>query len=92
MLEKVKAGELEHTLEYPIAGYRIDDFVFLSMPGEPFVGIQLGHKEHSRAKHTMFAGYANGILAYIAGCADHPPGWYVRLVSRPLLQHPDGAD
>ena len=65
VLEKVKAGDLEHTLEYPIAGYRIDDFVLLSMPGEPFVEIQLGTKERSKAKHTMFAGYANGIMGYI---------------------------
>ena len=65
VLEKVRAGELEHTLEYPIAGYRIDDFVLLSMPGEPFVEIQLGAKARSKAKHTMFAGYANGIMGYI---------------------------
>ena len=65
VLEKVKAGELEHTLEYPIAGYRIDDIVLLSMPGEPFVEIQLGAKARSRARHTLFAGYANGVMAYI---------------------------
>ena len=65
VLEKVEAGDLAHTLEYPIAGYRIDDFVLLSMPGEPFVEIQLGVKERSRAKNTMFADYANGVLAYV---------------------------
>jgi len=65
ILAKVKAGELENTLEYAIAGYRIDDFVLLSMPGEPFVEIQLGAKERSKARHTMFAGYANGIVGYI---------------------------
>ncbi|MCH2130139.1 MAG: neutral/alkaline non-lysosomal ceramidase N-terminal domain-containing protein [Pirellulaceae bacterium] len=65
VLEKVKAGELEQTLEYPLVGFRIDDFVLLGMPGEPFVEIQLGAKQRSNARHTMFAGYANGILAYI---------------------------
>lgn len=65
VLDKIKAGELEHTIEYQIAGYRIDDFVLLSMPGEPFVEIQIGAKERSKAKHTMFAGYANGIVGYI---------------------------
>jgi neutral ceramidase len=65
VLEKVKAGEVQHTLEYPLVGFRIDDFVLLGMPGEPFVEIQIGAKQRSQAKHTMFAGYANGILAYI---------------------------
>ena len=35
------------------------------MPGEPFVEIQIGVKQLSKSKHTMFAGYANGILGYI---------------------------
>lgn len=65
VLEKVKSGELEHTLEYPITGYRIDDFVLLSMPGEPFVEIQIGVKARSKSTHTMFAGYANGVVGYI---------------------------
>ena len=65
VVDKIKAGDLEHMLEYPIAGYRIDDFVLLSMPGEPFVEIQLGAKARSKAEHTMFAGYANGVVAYI---------------------------
>ena len=65
VVDKIKAGELENTLEYPITGYRIDDFVLLSMPGEPFVEIQLGAKARSKARHTMFAGYANGLIAYI---------------------------
>ena len=56
---------MEQTLEYPLVGFRIDDFVLLGMPGEPFVEIQLGAKQRSNARHTMFAGYANGILAYI---------------------------
>jgi hypothetical protein len=65
VLDMIKKGDTEHTLEYPIAGYRIDDFVLLSMPGEPFVEIQIGIKQLSKSKHTMFAGYANGILGYI---------------------------
>lgn len=65
VLEKVRAGDLEPSLEYPLVGFRIDDFVLLGMPGEPFVEIQLGVKQCSTAKHTMFAGYANGVLAYI---------------------------
>ena len=34
------------------------------MPGEPFVEIGLGTKERSRAAHTLFAGYCNGVVTY----------------------------
>ena len=65
VLAKVTTGDLQQTLEYPLVGFRIDNFVLLGMPGEPFVEIQLGAKQRSKASHTMFAGYANGALAYI---------------------------
>jgi hypothetical protein len=55
----------QETISYPLIGYRIDDFVLLGMPGEPFVEIQIGAKQRSKAKHTMFAGYVNGVLGYI---------------------------
>ena len=65
VLEKVKSGMTQETISYPLIGYRIDDFVLLGMPGEPFVEIQIGAKQRSKAKHTMFAGYVNGVLGYI---------------------------
>jgi hypothetical protein len=63
--EKAQAGPAEHYLDYPLTGVRLDDFALLAMPGEPFVEIGLGAKQRSRAAHTMFAGYANGVLAYL---------------------------
>jgi hypothetical protein len=65
VLARVKAGQAEHWLEYPLVGLRIDDFALVGMPGEPFVEIGLGVKERSKARHTMFAGYANGVQAYL---------------------------
>ena len=64
VLEKVEAGITEENLTFEIQGIRLDDFVLLTMPGEPFVEIGLEAKENSRAKVTMFAGYCNGIVAY----------------------------
>lgn len=62
--EKVRAGLTQQSLSFEIVGYRLDDFVLVSMPGEPFVEIGLGVKRRSKAQHTMFAGYSNGVLAY----------------------------
>ena len=64
VVDKVKGGVKRETLSFDIVGYRLDDFVLVAMPGEPFVEIALGVKEHSKARHTMFAGYSNGTQAY----------------------------
>jgi hypothetical protein len=64
VVEKVKAGVTQETLSFVIVGVRLDDCVLVAMPGEPFVEIGLGVKKRSKAKHTMFAGYCNGVLAY----------------------------
>ena len=64
VVDKVKAGVKQDALTFDIVGYRLDDFVLVGMPGEPFVEIGLGTKERSKADHTMFAGYCNGTMAY----------------------------
>ena len=64
VVEKIKVGITQENLSFEIVGYRLDDFVLVGMPGEPFVEIGLGVKARSKAKHTMFAGYCNGVLAY----------------------------
>ena len=52
-------------LIFDVVGYRLDDFVLLALPGEPFVEIALGVKERSKAAHTMVAGYGNGNVGYL---------------------------
>ena len=64
VLEKAEAGVTSEHLSFEIVGYRIDDFVFAGMPGEPFVEIGLGVKALSDTLVTLFAGYCNGVLAY----------------------------
>lgn len=64
VVERVRDGVKQETLSFEIIGIRLDDFVVLGMPGEPFVEIGIRAKDHSTAKHTMFAGFCNGVLAY----------------------------
>ena len=64
VLDKVQSGIASEELTFQIQGFRLDDFVLLAMPGEPFVEIGLGAKQHSTAATTMFAGYCNGLLGY----------------------------
>ena len=65
VFDKVQAGLREVSLPFEIVAYRLDDFVLVAQPGEPFVEIGLGVKRRSKAKHTMFGGYCNGVLAYM---------------------------
>ena len=69
VLDKVRAGVREYSLSFDIVAFRLDDFVLVAQPGEPFVEIGLGVKERSKAKHTMFGGYCNGVLAYLPTAA-----------------------
>ena len=65
VLEKVSTGVKQDKLVFEIVGYRLDDFVLVALPGEPFVEIALGVKERSKAAHTMVAGYGNGNVGYL---------------------------
>ena len=64
LMEKVSTGITQPELNFQVVGYRLDDFVLISMPGEPFAEIGIGVKQKSKAKTTMFSGYGNGVLAY----------------------------
>lgn len=65
VLDRVRSGDTRCTIDYDLIGHRLDDFVLLGMQGEPFVEIGLGAKRRSKAAHTMFAGYVNGVLGYV---------------------------
>ena len=62
--EKVQSGIVNDELTIEVQGFRLDDFVLLAMPGEPFVEIALEAKRRSSAAVTFFAGYCNGLVAY----------------------------
>lgn len=61
---KVRSGIANEELRIEVQGFRLDDFVLLAMPGEPFVEIALEAKRCSSAAVTFFAGYCNGLVAY----------------------------
>ena len=65
VLDRIRSGKTECSIDYDLIGHRIDDFVLLGTQGEPFVEIGLGAKQRSKAAHTMFAGYVNGALGYV---------------------------
>ena len=65
VLDRVRSGRTQCSVDYDLIGHRIDDFVLLGMQGEPFVEIGLGAKQRSQAAHTMFAGYVNGVIGYV---------------------------
>ena len=65
VLDQVGSGVREASLSFDIVAFRLDDFVLVAQPGEPFVEIGLAVKKRSRAGHTMFGGYCNGVLAYM---------------------------
>ena len=56
VLDKAQSGITSEERTFQIQGFRLDDFVLLAMPGEPFVEIGLGAKQHSTAATTMFVG------------------------------------
>ena len=62
--EKVSSGVTNDELTVEVQGLRLNDFVLLAMPGEPFVEIALESKRRSSAAVTFFAGYCNGLMAY----------------------------
>ena len=63
VMQTVLEGIKQPELKFEVVGYRLDDFVLISMPGEPFAEIGIGVKQKSKAKTTMFSGYGNGVLA-----------------------------
>ena len=64
VVDKIESGITQEDLTFDIVGFRIDDIALVTMPGEPFVEIGLGVKQRSKAAHTIFGGYCNGVLAY----------------------------
>ncbi|MFH1570269.1 MAG: neutral/alkaline non-lysosomal ceramidase N-terminal domain-containing protein [Gemmatimonadota bacterium] len=49
---------------------------FGTLPGEPFVGLQLDLKARSPVAHTYLLGYTNGYVGYLPTLAAHREGGY----------------
>lgn len=59
-------GKQDKTVRFDIQALRIGDFMFIALPGEPFVeyGLNIEKVVGDRAK-TFVVGYANGSVGYI---------------------------
>jgi len=59
-------GKQDKTVRFDVQALRINDFIFITLPGEPFVeyGLNIEKMVGDRAK-TFVVGYANGSVGYI---------------------------
>jgi hypothetical protein len=53
-----------------------DQFVFVGMPGEPFVRFQMDLRSRTPAPFTFFMGYSNGYYGYFPGIREAVAGGY----------------
>ena len=56
--------------------FRLGDVALVSVAAEPLVAIGLEVKAHSPAAHTLFAGYTNGSISYLAPPQAYEEGGY----------------
>jgi hypothetical protein len=79
---KVAAGEREVRLPVELQAIRINDFVRVGLPMEPFAGLSLALRERAGARAAgdgvcvAFGGYTNGCIGYLATAEEHAAGGY----------------
>jgi len=76
MLEQEAAGGRAHALDGEIWAARIGDCAIVGAPGEIFGAIGSAVRSASPARVTIFAGYSNGVLGYIATPDEYAYGGY----------------
>jgi len=64
------------TLEMEMQAMRIGEAALVSVPLEPFAHTGAVVRERSPFRITQFAGYANGLIGYVAEAVDFPIGGY----------------
>ena len=82
--ERRAAGELEGE----IWALRLGDCAVVSAPGEIFSEIGAAVRSASPAAVTIFAGYSQGVLGYVATPQEYPHGGYEPAVSHRGYGHP----
>jgi hypothetical protein len=63
-------------IEVGLQAIRIGDTALIGVPGEPFAEIGADVKRRSKAPHTVFCGYTNGLFAYIPTAQAYEEGGY----------------
>jgi neutral ceramidase len=71
---------------------RVGDCAIMATPGEVFSEIGTQVRERSPFTTTLFAGYSQGILGYMATAAEYPHGGYEPSVAQRGYAHPAPFD
>ena len=64
------------TVEVPVSAIRIEDFTWVTFPGEMFHQIGLNLKESMRSSNTYVIGYSNGSYGYLPTQSAYSEGGY----------------
>jgi hypothetical protein len=81
MLADEAAGGRARAIDGEIWAARIGDCAIVGAPGEIFGAIGTAVRAGSPARVTVFAGYCNGVLGYVATPDEYPYGGYEPSVS-----------
>jgi hypothetical protein len=64
------------SIEVHLQAIRVGDTAFVGVPAEPFAEIGAEVKRRSKAPHTVFCGYTNGLFAYVPTAIAYEEGGY----------------
>jgi hypothetical protein len=88
MLRRAERGPLPRASRGEIWAARLGDAAVVGTPGEIFGEIGAAVRNASPAPVTIFAGYSNGVLGYIATPEEYPYGGYEPSVAQRGYAHP----
>jgi neutral ceramidase len=91
-LAGARAGTLPDALDGEIWAARVGDCAIVGAPGEVFSEIGAAVRAASPAGTTIFAGYCQGVLGYVATPEEYPFGGYEPAVSHRGYGHPAPFD
>ncbi len=91
-LAGARAGTLDEALDGEIWAARVGDCAIVGAPGEIFSEIGAAVRAASPAATTIFAGYCQGVLGYVATPEEYPFGGYEPAVSHRGYGHPAPFD
>ena len=87
-LEAARSGPLARSLDGEVWACRLGGTAIVGAPGEIFGEIGAAVRAASPAPVTLFAGYCNGSLGYVATPEEYPHGGYEPSVSHRGYGHP----
>jgi len=88
MRDRARLGPLPTVSPGEIWAARLGDCAIVGTPGEIFGEIGAAVRAASPAPVTIFAGYSNGVLGYVATPEEYPHGGYEPAVAQRGYNHP----